>query len=430
VLSLYNTALLPLRPIAAVWARVGGRGAERRREWAERRALRLPEAGPDGIWVHGSSLGEAQIARLLVRRLRAERPRLSVVVSAYTPTGRAQLPSPPEVDASFYMPLDFRGYPGRLLDALRPALLGLVETELWPNLVHEASTRNVGVVVLNARLAPERMNRYRRFSALYGPVLRRLAGVGAQSDDDAARFESLGVVPAAIEVTGNVKYDLPLPEGNTEELRRRYGLSEQRPVFVAGSTGAGEEPPVLDAFQHARGEHPSLYLVLAPRHPQRTSEVESELRSRRLAFTRLSSGPEALSASDDVLLVDTVGELARLYRLATVAFVGGSLVPVGGHNLLEPVAVSAPVLFGPYTHHVAEMAETLERESAGLRVRDGSELGRQLVRLLSNAELRGDIVAAADAVLTRNRGALDRTVSFLFAALERSLRSRSSPGVA
>jgi len=426
MLRLYNTAMFLLRPVAAIWGTIRATNAERRREWGERRARRLPQAPPDGMWIHGSSMGEAQIARLLVRRIRRLRPDLPLAASAFTPTGRGQLPEPPEVDATFYMPLDFPGNPRRVIEALRPRLLGLIETELWPNLIRETASSGVGVAILNARLAPERMGRYRRLGALYRPLLRRLDGVAAQSDDDAERFASLGLPESSIRVTGNIKYDLPTPDGDAAELRKRFHLAEGRPVLVAGSTGAGEEPLVLDAAAAIAREHPGLYLVLAPRHPPRTAEVEAQLRARGLRYALLSGGPAAFEQDHDVLLVDTVGELARLYRLAGVAFVGGSLVPVGGHNLLEPAVVGVPVLYGPHTHHVAELASTLERAGGAVRVRDAAELGREAARLLADPAARRRRVAAATAVLERNRGALDRTVRFLFTMLDRPTRGAPS----
>jgi 3-deoxy-D-manno-octulosonic-acid transferase len=364
-------------------------------------------------------MGEAQLVRLLADRLRRRCPDLPLAVSAFTPTGRRQLPEPPAVDAAFFAPLDFRGFAGRVLDALRPGLLVLVETELWPNLIHEAVARGVPVALVNARLAPERMGRYRRLRALYGPLLGSLAAIAAQSRPDADRFHALGLGREEVHVTGNVKYDLPPPSGDAAPLRERFSLDERRPVLVAGSTGAGEEPAVLDALAKLAAGRNAPYLVLAPRHPQRSAEVAEELRRRGLRFVAWSKAGERPDPHD-VLLVDTVGQLAALYRLGTVAFVGGSLVPVGGHNLLEPANVGVPVLFGPHTHHVAEMAETLVEQGAGLRVADSAELAREAGRLIDDPEARREMVRRAGAVLEANRGALERTVEFLLDLLDRS----------
>lgn len=416
MLNLYNAATLPLRPLIALWAAWRGRDPGSRTEWAERRAVRLPEAAPGGVWLHGSSVGEARVVELLARELRRRQPERSIAVSAYTSAGRERLPAAPHVDASFFLPLDFPGYPGRVLQKLQPRLLALIETELWPNLLNEAHRQRVPVSVLNGRLSSRRMTRYRRFSALYRPALARLAFVGAQSQQDAERFSDLGVPAEIIRVTGNIKYDLPLPREGKEEIRARLRLGD-RPVFAAGSTRPGEEQAVLDAFARARRKRAELLLLLAPRHLQRVAEVEQRILAAGLRATRLSAATGTAQPAD-VLLVDTLGELAALYQLASVAFVGGSLAPLGGHSPLEPAAVGVPVLFGPHTEHFAEPATALERAGGARRVRDADELGEVVARLFDDGDGRARMGRRAAEVVESNRGALDRTVTLLLGGLE------------
>lgn len=424
MLRLYNTALLPLRAGVEIWAGWASRDEGKRAEWAERRARRLPSVPPGGVWIHGASVGEARIVRGLAGGLRSNRPELPLAVSAYTTTGRAQLPEPPAVDAAFFVPLDFPGLPGRVLRALRPAALALVETELWPNLLHEAHAGDVPVVVVNGRLSPKRMNRYRRLSRLYRPLLERVALFGAQSDGDAQRFRELGAPPEAVVVTGNIKYDLPSPRTDPESMRRRLDLPRERPVFAAGSTAPNEEAMVLRAFAAARRDRPDLLLILAPRHITRADEVVELVRSHGLRCVRFSAGDAVATA--DVLVVDTLGDLLALYQVARVAFVGGSLVPVGGHNVLEPAALGIPVLFGPYTEHFREPAEALERAGAAQRVRDGAELATVVSRLLQDDDRLRDMAHRAGNVVDANRGALARSVSLLLDALQgRATRSRT-----
>jgi 3-deoxy-D-manno-octulosonic-acid transferase len=422
MLRLYNLLAFPLRGVAWLWSRMRSQTPERAREWAERRARLAPEIEPGGLWLHGASVGEARLVTVLADALRNRRPALPLAASCQTPTGRGQLPSPPRVDAAFFVPLDFRGYPGRILDATRPSALVLVETELWPNLVTEASERAVAVAMVNARLAPERMGRYRRLRRLYEPVLRRVAALGAQSADDAERFAALGVRPEAMVVTGNIKYDLPPPRVSRESLLERFGLSRRRPVVVAGSTGAGEDAPVLDAFVRARRDHPDLFLVLAPRHPERAADAAGEANSRGLTHHLLSTGDDRAASSADVLVVDTVGELAALYGLAHVAFVGGSLVPVGGHNVLEPAAAGVPVAFGPYTHHFAEPVEALLRSGGGIRVRDGGELASVWIEMVGDAQRAETVARNAAAVIEQSRGALERSIDLVLGLVDRGSR--------
>jgi len=413
MIGLYNAALLPLRPLAELWALWCGRDPARRTECAERMARRLPPPAPGGVWLHGASLGETRLVASLAQALRAAEPERPLALSAVTATGRAQLPAPPAVQAAFFAPLDFRGFHARLLRALQPAALALLETELWPNLLTEAAACGVPVVLLNARLAPERMGRYRRWARLYRPLIGGLARIGAQSEEDATRFRELGAAPTRIDVTGNIKYDLSPPAVDRETLRARFGLSPERPVVVAGSTAAGEEPAVLEAFAAMRGAHGDPLLILAPRHTSRVGEVEQLLRERGLRACRLSQASAAAVAGVDVLLVDTVGELAGLYALAWVAFVGGSLVPIGGHNLLEPAAFAVPVLFGPHTHHVVDAARELERCGGGRRVADAKELADETLRLIGEPDARRRTGEEARGVLARNRGALGRSVALL-----------------
>jgi 3-deoxy-D-manno-octulosonic-acid transferase len=398
--------------IRAAWS---GRSAAHRLEWAQRRARRLPSIEAGGVWIHGASLGEARLVKLLAEGLRRRRPGLPLAVSAYTESGRAALPEAPVIDAAFFIPLDFRGYVRRTLDVIRPRAIVLVETELWPNLLDEASRRSIPVTVVNGRLSPSRMARYRRLGRLFVPLLSRLAAVGAQSEADASRFRELGVAPETLRVTGNIKYDLPPAPADGARLQR-LGPARDRPLVVAGSTAPGEEALVLEAFDRARRRLPELLLVLAPRHVERADEVASLLAASGTATVRFSSG-EPVNGSTAVLLVDTIGDLPALYGAARIAFVGGSLVPVGGHNLLEPAAAGVPVLFGPHTDHFAEPAEALLAAGGGRRVRSAPELGDALGEWLGDEPRRREAGEAARAVVEGARGALDRNLELLLEAV-------------
>ncbi len=414
MLQLYNTALLPLRALLRPWAAWdASRGGGSDREWAERRAEVVPDVDPGGIWLHGSSVGEARIVTSLSRAWRQRHPPLPLSVSAFTRTGRAQLPTPPDVDAAFFLPLDFRGLPGRLLDAVRPRVLVLVETEIWPNLLHEAFEKGVAVAVVNGRLSQRRMSRYRRLNRLYGPLLSRLACVGAQSGHDAERFAELGVRRDVLAVTGNIKYDIPAPAIDPAQLRRKLGLDPDRPVVVAGSTAPGEDEQVLEAALRVRERYPGLFLVLAPRHVERSDDVERLAERTGIRLWRLSRGVGNDAGTHDGLLVDSIGQLAALYGIGAAAFVGGSLVPVGGHNVLEPPAAGSPALFGPYTENFADPAAALLQAEGALRVRDSGELADRWTELIADPARRRRLLEGARAVLETNRGAMERTLELL-----------------
>ena len=422
--TLYNAALLPLQAASVVfgaWPR-GSPAATLERD--QRLARRLPALPPGALWIHGASVGEARIVGSLASEIRARRPAQLLAASAVTATGRAQLPSPPAVDAAFFLPLDFTAVQRRAFGAVAPAMIVLVETELWPNLLDEARARRVPVAIVNGRLAPERLARYRRLAALYRPLLRGLDAIGVAGPEEAARFIALGVPERAVTITGNLKFDLPAPLESESALRARFGVAAGRAVVAAGSTGEGEDEPVLDAFVEARHEVPELLLVLAPRHPERFESAADAVRRRGLSLARVSSGEAVLTA--DVLLVDTVGQLAGLYAMASSAFVGGSLVRVGGHNLLEPIAAGVPVAFGPHTHHVAEIASALGAAGCGERVDDAAALGRLWARLAASPDERARRVEAGRAFLEAHRGSLKRSVDLVLGVFDKRVAGRTA----
>jgi 3-deoxy-D-manno-octulosonic-acid transferase len=419
---LYDAALVPLRGASYLYGIWPRKTEEAALERDQRLGRRLPRVPAGALWIHGASVGEARIVGALARDARRRRPGLPVIASSVTRTGRAMLPGPPALDASFFLPLDFRGVQRATFSSIRPAAVVLVETEIWPNLLAEAAARGIPAALVNARLAPERLSRYRLLASLYGPALRHLAVVGAASDAEASRFAALGVPERSIVVTGNVKFDLPAPSASPEALRARFGLPPSRPVVVAGSTAAGEDALVLRAFMELRAARPDLFLVLAPRHPERVPAAIERASALGLSTHRLSSGDDRAAAAASVLIVDTLGELSGLYALAAAAFVGGSLVPVGGHNLLEPVAAGSPVVFGPHVAHVAETAAALIAAGAGEQVEDAEALARALERLLADPAEGARRVQAGRSWLEGHRGALDRSVGLILRVVDREVR--------
>ncbi|MBB3230594.1 lipid IV(A) 3-deoxy-D-manno-octulosonic acid transferase [Halomonas stenophila] len=420
---LYSAALLALSPL--IWRRV----------WREQlpgrpRAERLgaiPTASPGSrtLWLHCASVGEVQAARPLIEALTRVYPDHRLVVTTMTATGAERSLALVEKAAErrdggevshHFVPLDFPGAARRFVDRLRPRLAIFFETELWPNLLAACDRRGVPVAVVNGRLSPRAFRRYRRLGRLMAEALSHVAWLGAKSAADAERFRALGMAPDAIRVTGSLKFDLARDEAArevSERLRRELG---ERPVWVAGSTHPGEDEAVLEAHARLRETRPEALLILVPRHPQRFAAVAELCAARGLATARRSRD-EVPTAETALYLGDTMGELSSLYGAADLAFVGGSLVPVGGHNLLEPAAMGLPVLTGPELANFSDVAEALREREALVEVADAEALADELDRLFGDAAERERLATAGRAVVEANRGALVRTL----AGLERLL---------
>jgi 3-deoxy-D-manno-octulosonic-acid transferase len=393
------------------------RGLRDRRYWANfgERFGSGPTVEKPSIWVHAVSVGEVQACAVLVRCLHDRYPGIPIVVSTLTATGaeraRALLGDRATVR---YMPLDLPGSVHRFFDRVRPRIAVIFETELWPNLYNECGRRRIPLVLASARLSPKAMGKYTRFLTLFRQALSNDVVIAAQGESDAARFRELGANPTRTHVTGNLKFDFALPPDVTtkgHELREHYAAG--RLVWVAGSThGDGEEEAVLAAHKHVRAVHPNALLVLVPRHRQRFAEVGAWLEKQNVRIIRRSS-PAARTRDLEVLLVDTLGELLDFYAMGDVAFVGGSLVPVGGHNLLEPAALGVPVVTGPHNHNGADIAKILIDAGAAVVVKDGAELGERVAMLLSNPAERDRMGAAGRAAVEGNRGALEKLLGLI-----------------
>lgn len=376
---------------------------------------------PKTLWLHAVSVGEVVAAAPLVPLLKERHPDLHILVTTVTETGHqiARLKIP-EADAICYFPLDFPCAVRRALDAVTPKVVLLTETELWPNFLRECHRRRIPVLLINGRISQTSFKRYRLIRSFMGQVLQGVERFCMQSERSAERIIQLGAPPSRVEVVGNLKFDAlvpPLPDEGTASLRKELGLSEGVPVFVAGSTHRGEEEAVLQAFKRVRAIFPDLLLILVPRHPDRLPEVEALLKAHGIPSVRrtvlknprfLPSGPRP-----SVILVDTVGELARLYALGDVVFVGGSLQPVGGHNILEPAIYGRPILFGPSMEQFAEIAELFLRRGAALQVKDAEELAAQVLEVLQDPGLASRLGQAASLTVSSQRGASLRTVGIV-----------------
>lgn len=405
--SLLLYLLLPAILLRLCWRAL--RAPAYARRWGERFGHVTPPGGPL-VWVHAVSVGETLAAVPLIRRLLRDHPDIRLLVTTTTPTGservRAQFGA--QV-AHCYAPYDFPHTVRRFLNRARPALLIVMETELWPNLLHACARRGIPVVLANARLSARSAAGYARVRALTTPMLASLTRVAAQTSADGERLQALGLAADKLCVTGNIKFDLELDPGlrrRAAALRAAWGGSG-RPLWLAASTHAGEDEAVLAAHRALLARRADALLVLVPRHPERFDGVHALCRREGFETLRHSQGqPPGLHTQ--VLLGDTMGELLAFCGAVDLAFVGGSLVPVGGHNLIEPAAWGQPVLAGPHLFNFAEAAALLGA-GGGLRIcADGEALAAAVIELLCDPGRRAAMGAAARAVAETNRGALDR----------------------
>jgi 3-deoxy-D-manno-octulosonic-acid transferase len=408
--KLYSAVIYCLAP--AAFALVLWRGFRERGYWSGLRERFGWGAGTAGsIWVHAVSLGEMSAAAPLIRALLARHPNMPLVLTTATPAGRARAAAMFAGAADIrYLPYDTPGAVRRFLARIRPRSAIIMETELWPNLLAACALRGIPVVLASARLSAKSVSRYRRLGGLFRGVFTDNVTVAAQSADDAARFVAIGADAARVRVVGNVKFDVGIDGQLIEKGRRlRQSFGMERCVWAAGSTHAGEDEAVLRAHARLLTEKPRALLLLAPRHKDRFEAVAALLKSSGLRFERRSTGAPAANgtlAPCQVLLVDTLGELTIMYAAADVAFVGGSLVPVGGHNLLEPAALGLPVLSGPHQDNNREIAKMLLARGAVTVVADEVQLGEYLTRLCGDAALRRRMGEAGILIVAANRGSV------------------------
>ncbi|WP_372865768.1 lipid IV(A) 3-deoxy-D-manno-octulosonic acid transferase [Pseudomonas sp.] len=386
----------------------------------ERFSLGLPPLQTGGIWLHAVSVGESIAAAPLIRELLARYPQLPITITCMTPTGSERIQAMfagPDYAGRVqhcYLPYDLPWAAARFLDRAQPRLAVVMETELWPNHIHQCARRGIPVALANARLSERSARGYARFAKLTAPMLAELSLIAAQTSAEAERFRRLGARPECVEVTGSIKFDLridPALLARAAALREQWG-AVQRPVWIAASTHAGEDEIVLAAHRVLLERWPAALLILVPRHPERFDSV-FELCQRQGFGTRRRSSGEAVAAGDQVLLGDTMGELLFLYALADLAFVGGSLVGNGGHNLLEPAALGKPVLSGRHLFNFLEIAAQLREAGALLEVADAEGLAHRVDQLWREPALAQNMRQAGQAVMQANQGALARLLAGL-----------------
>ena len=409
--GLYVVALYLLAPVTVyhlIWR--GFRQGEYFQRWNERYAVYGDAPHAATVWVHAVSVGEVNAAAPLVNALRTRRPDLKFLVTSITPTGSARIRAlwGDKVE-HVYLPYDLPGAVSRFLRHYRPKLALVLETELWPNLLFGCRDHGIPAYIVNARLSERSLRGYRVLRPLLQRSLRTLRAVLAQSQDDAARFVRLGADADTTLVSGNLKYDVAVGAGWPAFAAAFAGRIGARPVWIAASTHAEEEVAVIAIHRRLRGRWPDLLLLWAPRHPERFKAVAQQAVDAgwRVATRKLTQWPDR---DDAVFVIDTLGELMPFYGCAQVAFVGGSLQDIGGHNLLEPAAVGTAIVTGPHLHNFSDIDAQLQQAGA-LRIGgDAQAVGDEIAALLEDAEARARMATAARALVEQGRGTLQRTL--------------------
>lgn len=376
--------------------------------------------GEESIWIHAVSVGEALTARALVADLREQYPDLRLFLSTTTIAGQQVAKRGIQhVDAVFYFPFDWTFIVRRTLSIVRPRVFVMMETEIWPNLLRVCRAQGVKTVLINGRISSRSYPRYRLIRPFFRRVLDDVDRFCMQSEESARRLIDLGADPDRVVVTGSLKFDslevpVPLAHGKPRQrVLRFFRVSPHRVVVVAGSTVRGEEVEVLRAFGRVKESLPGALAIIAPRQPERFGEVERLCRDAGFVTARRSQLPIDSEPRADVVVLDTIGELAQLYQLATAVFVGGSLINHGGHNILEPAVFGKPILFGPHMQNFTEIADAFLANAAAVQIHSGRELEEVLLPLLTDPVHRARLGAAARALVEANRGAKDKTMAVI-----------------
>ncbi len=404
--------LVPFILVRLLWRSI--KASDYRQRWRERFAYYDKQMPQDVIWFHAVSVGEAEAVFPLIKRLQKQFPQAKILVTTTTPTGSSRVRAVlGQTVEHVYLPYDIPGIVKRFLACFKPVLAVVMETELWPNLLHYCGENNIPCYLINARLSEKSARGYQKLPSLIQPSLARIKQIAAQTQEDAERFVAIGAKPEQVSTFGNMKFDLDIAEETiTEGKRLKTTQFNGRFVWLVASTHHGEEQILLEVYASLKVVIPELLLLIVPRHPERFAEVAALCGQNDLkVVTRTSKKPCAWVT--DIYLADTLGELKMLYAAADVTFVGGGLVPVGGHNLLEPAALGVPILFGPYMHNFKEIAKKIVEHNAALQCQDKDAIVQAVQSLYSDMSKRKLLIANGKAFVEKNRGAIAKVAEML-----------------
>ena len=418
MLFLYNLVILLISPVLLVYflIRLWLRGFDLR---AVRERFGFPPELPDAegrrLWLHAVSVGEVGVAAILIPVLLKKKPELKIVLSTVTRTGRNEAGKISGVEQLIYLPLDFPIIVRSALRRIRPSMIALIETEIWPNLVAEAARRNIPVSIVNGRLSERSYQKYKRFQCFFSTLLKRFKDVLARGEGDAERFSDLGAT--SVRVSGNVKFDAPAPP--REPLHGVYGLGACRHVIVAGSTHLGEEKLIGEVLSSVHRNIPGVGLLLAPRHLERVAQVEADLRDAGISPVRWSRIKDT-GGEHQAVILDVMGELADAYGCATMAIIGGSFIPHGGQNPIEAARWAVPCLCGPHMENFAEVTREMVKQGGAIQLSGRENLETAVMKWLDDPASRKRAGEAARRVVQNNQGASERTAEYIVQVLAES----------
>ncbi|MBI5789035.1 MAG: 3-deoxy-D-manno-octulosonic acid transferase [Candidatus Schekmanbacteria bacterium] len=431
---LYQLALaglfLSILP-AALWASY--KTGKYRRSFSQRlgklsEELRAKLNRGQWIWVHAVSMGETAAVAPLIEAIKQRYPQYQILLTTVTETGQEMAhKNLPQIDAHLFFPLDFDSALNRIFAQVSPKLVILAETEIWPNFLHHLKKRNIPVLLVNGRISQKSFQHYKLAKFFMRRVLGDIRHFSMQTKEDAERIIQIGAAPEAVSISGNLKFDQRqslLSAGERKNLRDRLKIPPAALVWVVGSTHPGEEEIILPSFKELKQKHSDLIMILVPRHPERWKPVEDLLTKAGIGFVRKTNLVKE-AGLQPVVLLDTIGELAAIYSLASVVFMGGTLVPIGGHNILEAALYSKAIVFGPYMNNFAEIARLFTEKNAALQVKNVQELNQVMDELLADAHLRSRLGQAAVKVIEENQGATERSLASIGKYLSQNTEVRS-----
>lgn len=371
------------------------------------------------IWLHAASVGEVTCSIPLLKKINEQFPQTGIMVTTMTHTGREiARRSFPKADQFLFLPIDYPFFIRKFIKKLNPIILLIAETEIWPNLIATCGRSGIPVVIFNGRISEKSYHRYRLFRFFFRRILNYVLLFLVQSKQDHNRMLKIGATAERIKVTGNIKFDLtpsPFLEEKRMEFLKMLELNETNLILIAGSTHHNEEEIILDIYKDLKKLFPELILIVAPRHIQRLQEIEEILKNKSFSWTKRSlykiNKNQSNKFNFDVILLDTVGELKDLYSIASLVFIGGSLIPVGGHNPIEPLVFKRCVIFGPHMFNFKEISSTLTQDGGAIQVKDSKDLYENIKRLLSDKELRNRIGEIGHRIIENHRGAIEKIFS-------------------